>query len=191
MRFRDARCRQVLPLPTLPWGAGRGEGRPPTPCWSLTLPLTLTLSAGGERGRARLHRRTARPIDRRVGDAGDGGGGVGEDEAVELDEAVALPLVVGGDLGAYGERVADAGGGEVVGLAGDVNPGTQHDIVSQRPVEEARQLARVRQALAPVEGVALAHVLDVARRPLRRDGERLDAEAAVDLKRDLVRRHAL
>ena len=133
----------------------------------------------------------ARAIDGGVGDAGDGGGAVGDDEAVEVDEAVALLLVVAHYLGAHRQLVADLGGGEVVDLAADVDPRSQHDVVGERPVEKARQLARMRQVLAPIERVALAHVGDVLGRPFPSDVERADAERAANRQRDLVGRGAL
>jgi hypothetical protein len=71
-----------------------------------------------------------------VAEAGDRGLLRGKNEHVELDEAVALALVIGGDDGAGRQFVADMGGGEMLHRAADMHPRAQYDVVAQCPIAD-------------------------------------------------------
>src|SRR5580658_1752041 len=64
----------------------------------------------------------ARAIDRQMLGAGDRRALIGDDQRVDIDEQMALMLVIAGDAGAHAERVADPRCSEMLDLAADMHP---------------------------------------------------------------------
>ena len=75
----------------------------------------------------------------------------GAHQNIEIDEAVALALVIGGDVGAQRKCVAHLGGGKIPYRAADVNPRPQHHVLHQRLVAKAQHDAGMREAFAHMQ----------------------------------------
>jgi hypothetical protein len=76
---------------------------------------------------------------------------------VELDEAVAFALVIGGDDCACRQLIADMGGGEVLHSAADMHPRPQNDVMAQCPVADVQNGAGMDEIFPGIEKLGLAH----------------------------------
>src|SRR5262245_14475833 len=79
----------------------------------------------------------------------------------------------------------------MLNLAGDVDPGTEHDIVHQGPIQKPRQQAGMAQALLGVDRIAVAHVGGILGGEGCRHQQRPDAEPATRLQAFLAGRRTL
>ena len=89
-----------------------------------------------------------------------------DDQSIEIDELVALALVIPGDLGAQREHVIDACRAKIAHRTADMNPRTQNCVLHQRPVQRAQQIAGVNDTIARIDRIGLADVSQVIRRTL-------------------------
>src|ERR1700686_510004 len=97
------------------------------------------LEVRGVRQQALSRRLLARLVDRDVLAMRQRGAAVGDDQRVELDEAVALLFVVAGDFCARRQFVAAAGGAGKLHPAADMNPWAQDGVIDQHLVHDPLQ----------------------------------------------------
>jgi len=86
---------------------------------------------------------------------------VGDQDDVEVNQLVALALVVGGDARPGRELVAHMRYGKVRHLAAHVDPGRQRNVLAKDEVTQAQQLARMRQAFFGVDGIRFANIASI------------------------------
>ena len=96
-----------------------------------------------------------------VTDVCDNLGAVANNQAVEINTAMALTFIVGRNPGMGGEAIANLGRRVELQLATGVYPGCQQHIFAQRIVAQAQEPPRVGQALIAVEAGLFAHVAQV------------------------------
>src|SRR3954464_3216592 len=106
---------------------------------------------------------------------------VGNKQRIKLDKAVALFLVVAGDLGACGQLVAAARCGEKLHSAADVNPRAENGIVDQYPVRAQPPQPGMTEAFSRVDRVALTYVSQIFRRRFTSPHARRGAEPLPEL----------
>src|SRR6476646_2908943 len=83
---------------------------------------------------------------------------VGDDQRVELDEAVALLFVIAGHLRARGNLIAAAGRSQESHPAADVNPGAQDGVVDQHLVHHPLQQAGMAEPFGYIDRMTLPHI---------------------------------
>src|SRR5579872_4178790 len=89
---------------------------------------------------------------------GERGCAIADDQRIELDEAMALFLVIGDDFGARGQFIADPSGAQQLHPASDVNPGAENDVVNQHLVHDPLQQAGMAEPFARIDRIALANI---------------------------------
>src|SRR6266404_613287 len=129
----------------------------PSTSWSPTTNLKFTVCGRAPRLRRRL---LARLIDRDVLAMCHRGAAVGDDQRVQLDEAVALLFIIAGDFCARRQFVTAASGVEQLHPAADVNPGPEDGVVDQHLVHDPLQQAGMAETFACVDRIALADVIE-------------------------------
>src|SRR4051794_458655 len=72
----------------------------------------------------------AQPIDRGMADMGDRGRAVRQHHRIDVDEAVALLLVIAGDPRPHRQSVTDMRYCEMLDPAAGMHPGAEHDIAA-------------------------------------------------------------
>ena len=81
---------------------------------------------------------------------------IGDDKRVDIDQAMALALVVGGNARAHGKDIANNRGREVLHAAAGVHPRPKDDVVAQGEVACAQHEARVDKVFTPIKHVGFA-----------------------------------
>ncbi|MEH2689969.1 hypothetical protein DXU04_34435 [Bradyrhizobium diazoefficiens] len=116
---------------------------------------------------------------------------VGDDQRVELDEAVALLLVVRGDLGPRNDLVAGARGRQQLHAAADVDPRAQNGIVDEDAIHHALDQAGMAEPLAREDRIGFPDIGEIVRGGLPDPSARLCAKPFAGLERRRADRLAL
>ena len=85
-------------------------------------------------------------------------GFIGQNQNIDIDKAMALVLVIGGDPAACREVCADMRGGEVLDTARHMNPGPERDIAIDDEIAGPQDRRRMDQPLLGVERQVLAQI---------------------------------
>ena len=94
---------------------------------------------------------------------------VSENHRIEIDEPMALAFIVRGNDGAHRELRADVCRPEILHPAAGMNPGSQHEVLRQRPIAQSQQNARMTKFFGRIERMRLADIGEVARGKFRRN----------------------
>src|SRR5207237_9146913 len=118
---------------------------------------------------ARLRRRLlARLVDRDVVTMRQRRLAVGDYQRVELDEAVALLVVIADDFRAGRDHIAGLRGGKQLHAAADVNPGAEDGVVDQRLVHHPLQQAGMAETFFGVDRIGFPDIGEILLRRLAR-----------------------
>src|SRR6267378_2424072 len=126
-----------------------GLSRPST-SWSPTTNFKFAVCGRAQRLRRRL---LARLIDRDVLAMCHRGAAVGDDQRVQLDEAVALLFIIAGDFCARGQFVAASRRRQKLHPAADMNPWAQDGVIDQHPVHDPLHEAGMAESFTCVDRV--------------------------------------
>lgn len=110
---------------------------------------------------------------------------------IASNSTIAWPLLTTFAVTLERQLLADARGGVVAHLAADVNPRAEHDVLHQRLIGEAEDLAGMRQPFGAVDRIGFANFVEIGREHGAVDGQRPDAERRAHRERGFARRRPL
>ena len=85
-------------------------------------------------------------------------GFIGQNQNIDIDKAMALVLVIGGDPAACRQACADLCGGEVLDAARHMDPGPERDVAIDDEIAGPQDRRRMDQPLLGVKRQILAQI---------------------------------